>query len=69
MITVHGDADTIVPYGHAVRLHDALRKAGVPNRLVTIPGGGHGGFTRAEVETAYAAIRAFLEEHVGGSAP
>jgi acetyl esterase/lipase len=44
IITIHGDADPTVPYTHAVRLQEALNKAGIPNQLVTIPGGKHGGF-------------------------
>ena len=63
VITVHGDADPIVPYSHAVRLHEALDNAGVPNELLTVPGGGHGGFTVAESEMFYAAIRDFLARH------
>ena len=31
VLTVHGDADPIVPYSHGVRLHQALDEAGVPN--------------------------------------
>jgi acetyl esterase/lipase len=62
VITIHGDADPYVPYSHATRLHQALDKAGVPNRLVTVPKGGHGGFTRAERRTIYAAIFSFLGE-------
>ena len=63
VITVHGDADPIVPYSHAVRLHEALDNAGVPNELLTVPGGGHGGFTVAESAMIYAAIRDFLGRH------
>jgi len=69
VITIHGDADPVVPHGNTVRLHAALGKAGVANRLVTIAGGKHGGFTGAEMDTAYAAIRAFLKEQIGVSAP
>jgi acetyl esterase/lipase len=69
VITIHGDADTVVPYRHGVRLHEALARAGVANRLVTVPGGQHGGFTDAEMDTAYAAIRAFLKEQLGVAAP
>lgn len=69
VITVHGDADAVVPYSHGVRLHEALTRAGIPNRLVTIPGGKHGGFTQAEMDAAYAAIRAFLQEQAGTSGP
>ncbi len=60
IITIHGDADPVVPYSHAVRLHQALDKAGVPNQLLTVPGGKHGGFPGAEVQRAFQAIREFL---------
>ena len=62
VLTVHGDADTLVPYSHAVRLHEALSKAGVRNQLITIPGGGHGGFTPEQTVKAFEAIKAFLAE-------
>jgi acetyl esterase/lipase len=65
-ISIHGDADSTVPYAHSVRLQDALQKAGVAHELVTIPGGGHGGFSPAEWQRAYTAIQAFLTRHVTG---
>lgn len=64
-ITIHGDADGVVPYTHATRLHTALDAAGVPNELVTITGGGHGGFPADQVARAYAAIEQFLAQHLG----
>jgi acetyl esterase/lipase len=63
IITIHGDKDDVVPYAHATRLKDALDKAKVPNQLVTIPGGGHGMFTKAQYETAYTEIWRFLREN------
>ncbi len=60
ILTIHGDADQIVPYSQAVRLHEALNKAGVSNQLFTIPGGQHGGFSRAETIKAFTVIRQFL---------
>ena len=63
ILTIHGDADDIVPFDHAVRLHQALDEAGVPAKLHAIEGGGHGGFTDAESLAAYQAIRGFLVEH------
>lgn len=63
IITIHGDADPTVPYAHAVRLRDALQKAGVPNELVTIPGGHHGNFSRPETLRAYTEIDKFLTAH------
>lgn len=63
VLSIHGDADSIVPYGHSVRLHAALDRAGVPNELITIGGGGHGGFSRDENVRIYTAIRNFLTAH------
>ncbi len=63
IISIHGDADPVVPYEHSVRLHKALTAAGVPNELVTIKGGGHGQFNDSQLEDAYEKIRAFLQEH------
>lgn len=63
ILTIHGDADRIVPYSHATELHKRLDAAGVENELLTIPGGGHGGFSQDEVAKIDEAIRAFLAKH------
>jgi acetyl esterase/lipase len=60
IMTIHGDSDPLVPYQHAVRLHEALAKVNVPNQLLTIPGAKHGGFTADERTRIYVAIREFL---------
>ena len=60
VLTIHGDADNVVPYEQAVRLHAALAKAGTVNQLLTIPGGKHGGFTPEERTRIYLTIREFL---------
>jgi len=65
ILTIHGDADPIVPYDHAVRLHAKLEEAGVPNQLHTIPGGSHGGFNAEQTRDAYRVIRSFLARVVG----
>lgn len=62
VITIHGDKDTLVPHAQAERLHAALQKAGVPNKLVTVPGGGHGGFLADQTIMAFEAIKQFLIE-------
>ena len=62
ILTIHGDADPTVPYAHGVKLHEALTKAGVPNQLLTIPGGKHGGFTKQESLKIFAAIQEFLKK-------
>lgn len=60
---IHGDADPTVPYDQAVRLSDALKKAGVATELYTVPGGQHGNFPREHVLRAWNAIAAFLAKH------
>ena len=60
ILLIHGDADPIVPYSHAVHLHEALDEAGVRNGLVTIPGGGHVRFERRQIAKVYALIRELL---------
>ena len=60
IITIHGDADDVVPYSHAVRLHQALDKAGVTNELYTIKGGGHGQFKYEDNRKGYDAVWRFL---------
>lgn len=63
ILTIHGDADRVAPYNHAVRLHQALDDAKVPNHLLTVTGGTHGGFKRDEFIRIYATIREFLQKH------
>ncbi len=64
IITIHGDPDSIVPYSHAVQLHQALERAEVPNELITVPGGGHGDFSRNEMLRIYDTIKQFLKEQL-----
>jgi acetyl esterase/lipase len=68
-ISIHGDADPLVPYAHSTRLQDGLQKAGIAHELVTIPAGGHGNFSTAEWERAFTAVEKFLWTHVGSAKP
>jgi len=63
ILSIHGDADPIVPYQQATRLHAKLEDAGVPNELHTVSGGGHGGFNQEETLDIYQTIQAFLDRH------
>jgi acetyl esterase/lipase len=40
-LLVHGEADTVVPFGQSVELQDALVAAGVSVELVPVPGADH----------------------------
>lgn len=61
VITLHGDKDSVVPFEHGARLHEALNKAGVKNKLHTVKGGDHGMFTKQQYVDAFAEIWPFLD--------
>ena len=62
IITLHGTDDHAVPYEHGVRLHEALDQANVSNLLITVPAGGHGGWSRADNLRAQMAVFTFLRK-------
>ena len=64
VITFHGELDDIVPYTQAVRLHAALDKAGIPNKLITVKGGKHGGFKPEVFSAGFEEIRIFLRKYI-----
>ena len=64
IISIHGDADPVVPYDHAVKLHQKLDQVEVINELVTVPNGLHGGFPATEMKRIYEAIFSFLNTNV-----
>jgi dipeptidyl aminopeptidase/acylaminoacyl peptidase len=41
---MHGDQDKTVPYTQGNAMYDALTKAGVASKLLTVEGAGHGFF-------------------------
>jgi acetyl esterase/lipase len=63
ILTIHGDKDDVVPYSHATRLHEALDKAKVTNKLWTIKDGGHGMFELKDYISANEEIWKFLAEN------
>ncbi len=63
ILTVHGDSDSVVPYSQSVRLHEALDKAKVTNKLITIKGGDHGGFSQADYVNSFKEIKDFLRQN------
>ncbi|MCC6545594.1 alpha/beta hydrolase [Candidatus Sumerlaeota bacterium] len=62
VLMIHGDPDPLVPFAQSQRLGEALDKAGVKNKLVRFPGGGHGDFSTDDMHRAWNEVRAFLGE-------
>ena len=63
ILTIHGDADPIVPYQNALRLQEKLNAASVPPELHTVAGGSHGRFNDAQTIEIYSKIFSFLSRH------
>jgi acetyl esterase/lipase len=63
VISIHGDKDNVSPYKYVKGFHEALDAAGVPNKLVTIPGGMHAGYSKQAFVDAFKEIRKFLREN------
>ena len=64
VLTIHGNADSIVPYDHAVQLHRLLDRAEVSNELITVPNGRHGGFPAEQMLRIYDSIFKFLDQNL-----
>jgi acetyl esterase/lipase len=62
VITIHGDQDKTALYSQALLLHSQLKKTGVKNYLLTIPGKKHGNFDGFEMTHAQNEIWKFLHE-------
>ncbi|MCX5536201.1 alpha/beta hydrolase [Streptomyces sp. NBC_00006] len=62
---VHGEADSMVSCSHGRDLADALRAAGAPVELRTVPGADHGwhGADDAEVRRIFTASLDFVRQH------
>ncbi|MGS2722658.1 alpha/beta hydrolase [Porticoccus sp. GXU_MW_L64] len=63
-VTVHGDADIVVPFQQAEKLHELLEQQGVDHHLVTLTDGGHGGFTPEQWSYGYREVFAFINRHI-----
>jgi len=66
IMIIHGTADSVVPFDQATKLKKMLDAAGSLSEFYTVEGGGHGGWTTADMEKIYNAIRGFFAKyHIG----
>ncbi len=63
VITFHGDADPVVKVEQGIWLHEALRKAGIEEKLVIVKGASHG-FQGADLQTVIQGMVEFLGTHL-----
>lgn len=62
VLTIHGDADPVVPFIQATLLHEALDRCGVKNELHVVKGKQHGDFDESEMSENFRTIWKFLDE-------
>lgn len=71
MQLIHGTGDTNIPFGQSVEMDKALRAAGVPSKLILIPGSLHGfraatdQQSEADMRRALAQTFAFFDATIG----
>lgn len=63
-LTVHGDADPVVPVQQGKTFHEALKQAGVDSELYVVKEGGHGNFRD---DSLSGKVTAFFERTLKGS--
>jgi acetyl esterase/lipase len=66
VLMVHGTFDLVVPVKHSELMLKAMKDAGATAELVTVPFGGHGGWTPKEMARPTAAVFRFLDTHLKG---
>lgn len=61
VLSLHGTDDSVVAFSQSADLHARLNELGVPNRLVALEVGNHGGFSDAQHHVMVAQIFQFLD--------
>jgi acetyl esterase/lipase len=64
VLTFQGTKDPLVPHSQALKLAEAMSKAGVPGRVELLVGGGHGDWGRPELERTFAQTMDFLDKYL-----
>ena len=62
VLTIHGDADRVVPFIQATLLYEALNQCGVKNELHVVKGKQHGDFDEKETSENFQIIWKFLDD-------
>ncbi len=62
VLILHGTADATVSIEHSEKLYALLKENGVRTEFIRIEGGGHGGFSKEEMDAIKSKMWLFLEE-------
>jgi acetyl esterase/lipase len=64
-LLIHGDQDALVPIEHSRNLVPLFEKAGVPVKLVTVEGAGHGFSQKQNQEIMAPALMGWFDKYLG----
>jgi acetyl esterase/lipase len=64
-LMIHGDKDPLVPIEHSNKMLEALEKAKVPAKLVTVEGGAHGFDQKQNQEIVVPAMMEWFDKYLG----
>jgi acetyl esterase/lipase len=65
ILLLHGTADEIVPYTHALSMAERMQRAGATGRVELVIGAGHGGWPEPQSAHAREAMFRFFDEMLG----
>jgi acetyl esterase/lipase len=63
-LLIHGDKDPLVPISHSITMEEALRKAKVPCKLITVEGAAHGFSPKQREDIIVPALVRWFETHL-----
>ncbi len=63
-LLIHGDKDLLVPISHSITMDEALRKAKVECKLITIEGAAHGFTPKQTQDIILPAMMGWFEKHL-----
>ena len=67
LLLIHGDAEDVVPFQQAELMQEAVKKVGVPVRLLRVPGGTHVNLGTKDAPDYLAAMVQWHDQHLRGT--
>ena len=67
LLLIHGDAEDVVPFKQAELMEEAVKKAGVPVRLLRIPGGTHMNLRTKDAPDYLGEMIRWLDQYLRGT--
>jgi acetyl esterase/lipase len=67
LLLIHGDAEDVIPFQQAELMHEAVRKVGVPVKLLRVPGGTHGDLRTKDAPDYLGEMVKWHERHLRGT--